>query len=102
MRSEFELNQYACGHLASTRVTAHSIRESIEQHLGEGKEIVFDFTGIEATQSFVDELIGVLILKYGPDILEKLIFKACSNDVRVVIDFVVNDRADQYIKKNSH
>lgn len=67
-----------------------------------GAEVVLDFSGISATQSFVDELIGVLILRHGPDILSRIIFKSCSDDVRAIIEFVAADRCDQYIKSNTH
>jgi hypothetical protein len=54
------------------------------------------------TQSFVDELIGRVVLQNGPDVLQHLVFKACSDDVRAIIEFVVSDRVDQYIKTHSH
>lgn len=63
---------------------------------------MFDFSGVEATQSFVDELIGTLILKRGPDVLGQVVFKSCSDDVRAIIEFVAADRADQYRKTRSH
>lgn len=102
MRSELFLANLARGHFVGTRATAATLREQVEIALGQGNEVVFDFSGVEATQSFVDELIGALILRQGPDILNSLIFKSCSDDVRAVIEFVAADRCDQYIKANSH
>lgn len=102
MRSHIALTQYARGHLVGARSTAMPLREQVEEVLAQGAEIVFDFSSVEATQSFIDELVGVLILRHGPDILDRLIFKSCSDDVRAIIEFVATDRCDQYIKTHSH
>lgn len=102
MRSNISLNQYARGHLIGARATASPLREEVEIALAQGYEVAFDFSGVEATQSFIDELVGVLILRHGPDILGRLIFKSCSEDVQAIIEFVATDRCDQYIKSHSH
>lgn len=103
MRSHIALTQYARGHLVGARLTAMPLREQVEEILvQEGAEVVFDFTSVEATQSFVDELVGALILRYGPDVLSRLIFKSCSDNARAIIEFVAADRCDQYVKTHSH
>lgn len=102
MRSLISLTQYARGHLVGARATAAPLREQVEEVLTQDAEVVFDFSAVEATQSFIDELVGVLILRHGPDILDRLIFKSCSDDVRAIIEFVAADRSDQYIKSHSH
>ncbi len=102
MRSELFLANLARGRFIGTRATAAQLREQVVIALTQGNEVVFDFTGIDAAHSFVDELIGALILRRGPDILNRLIFKSCSDDLRAVIEFVAADRCDQYIKANSH
>lgn len=102
MRSRIPLTQYARGHLVGARTTAIPLREKVEEMLSVGSEIMVDFSTVEATQSFIDELFGVLILRHGPDILGRLIFKSCSDDVRAIIEFVAADRCDQYIKTHSH
>ena len=104
MRKNILIQSKAIGRFIGTRASASSIREEAELMLARGvrSEVVFDFTDIEVTQSFVDELIGQLILRQGPDVLSRLVFKSCSEDVRSVIEFVANDRCDQYIKQNSH
>ncbi len=102
MRSYIPLTQYARGHLVGARATAMPLREQVEEALAQGAEVLFDFAAVEATQSFIDELVGVLILRHGPNVLDRLIFKSCSDDVRAIIEFVAADRCDQYIKANSH
>ncbi len=102
MRSPISLNQYAHGHLASARIAAAPLREQIEAAYLRGEEIVLDFAGVQTTQSFIDELVGVLILRHGPDVLDRIVFRACADDVRAIIKFVTADRSDQYLKTRSH
>ena len=77
-------------------------RERIEGFLAQGFEVVVDFAGAAVTQSFVDELIGRLILEQGPDVLQRLIFKNCTDDTRAILRFVAADRLDQYLKTSTH
>lgn len=103
MNIQIFLNQHVHGHLVGSRLIAAPLREEVEIALAQpGTEVVLDFSGISTTQSFVDELVGVLVLRHGPDILANIIFKDCSDDVRAIIEFVVTDRCDQYIKSHSH
>ena len=96
------LSPLAAGRLASARASAVSAREQAEEALARGEEVVFDFSGIEATQSFVDELVGYLLLRDGPELLKRIVFKSCSDDTRAIVEFVAADRADQYLKSHSH
>lgn len=102
MRSEISLSPYASGRLVGARFSAAPLREQVEAALACGAEIALNFSHVEATQSFIDELVGVLILKHGPDVLDRLVFKSCSDDVRAIIEFVATDRCDQYMKANTH
>lgn len=77
-------------------------RERIEGFLAQGFEVVVDFAGAAVTQSFVDELIGRLILEQGPDVLQRPIFKNCTDDTRAILRFVAADRLDQYLKTSTH
>ena len=80
-----------------TRYRALSLRDELERLLAEHKEIVLDFTDVEATQSFIDELIGVLVLQRGPEIVERLVFRSCSEDMQAIINFVLSARTERYI-----
>lgn len=103
MRIPIVVKQYAVnGHFLSARSTGLFVRDAIEQTLLAGEEVEFDFSSVEVTQSFIDELIGVLVLKHGPEVLDHLVFKSCSESVRAIIEFVAADRCDQYIKQHSH
>jgi hypothetical protein len=77
------------------RASATPYRKEIERSLDTGYSVAIDFSGKDATQSFVDELIGGLILKRGRGVLSSLSFKNCPDDVKSIIKFVVNDRAHQ-------
>ncbi|KWF68368.1 hypothetical protein WL92_25825 [Burkholderia multivorans] len=57
--------------------------------------VVIDFDGVDATQSFVDELLGVLIVHRGADTASRLVFRNCSADMRAIIQLVLNDRIEQ-------
>jgi hypothetical protein len=101
-RAYVQLFGHVVGGFAGARATAASVREHAEVLLARGHEVVFDFAGIDVTQSFVDELVGRLILQDGPDVLDRIVFKNSSDDTRAIIEFVVADRADQYLKAHSH
>ena len=102
MRTWIPLIQHAHGRLIGARETAVPLRLQVEEALSIGADVAFDFSGVEVTQGFVDELIGTLILKQGPDVLRQIVFKSCSEDTRAIIEFVAADRADQYRKACSH
>lgn len=87
-----------------SRASAFKLREHLETLLKSNEdfnEVSVDFCNQNATQSFVDELIGVLILKYSPTIIKNLIFKGCNQNTRSVIQFVIIDRSNQ-ANKNIH
>lgn len=102
MRTQISLHEHAQGRVIGARETAVPLRLEVEEALASGTDVVFDFSGVEVTQSFVDALIGVQILKHGPDVLGQMVFKSCSEDTRAIIEFVAADRADQYRKARSH
>ncbi|MFG5864088.1 STAS-like domain-containing protein [Metapseudomonas sp. CR1201] len=77
------------------RATATPIRMEIERELSKGVAVSIDFSNKDATQSFVDELVGALVLKYGRSVLSKISFKNCSDDLKSIIRFVINDRVHQ-------
>lgn len=103
MENKILLNNHTHGRMVGSRFAATPIREQLEKTLARQKgDVSLDFSGVVATQSFVDELIGVLLLKNGVSVLERVIFKGCSPDVRAIIEFVATDRCDQYMKSHTH
>jgi hypothetical protein len=96
------LQHAAEGRFFGMRHAAVPERERIEGFLAQGFEVVIDFAGAAVTQSFVDELVGRLILEQGPDVLQRLVFKNCTDDTRAILRFVAADRVDQYLKTSTH
>lgn len=95
---QIALQQHALGSMMGMRSSAVPIRLQIEQALGTGQEVVVNFSGVAVTQSFVDELLGALILRDGPSVLQKIILKGCSEETRGIIRFVASDRAEQFLQ----
>lgn len=85
----------------SRRANAQALRQDIDVHLASGELVELDCAGTDATQSFMDELVGILVLERGPSVLNLLRFRGCSADMKAIINFVVSDRAAQHLK-NPH
>ena len=95
---QIALQQHALGSMIGMRSSALPIRLQIENALGAGQEVVIDFTGIAVTQSFIDELLGALILRNGPSVMQRIVLKGCSEETRGIIRFVASDRAEQFMQ----
>ena len=65
--------------------------------MDKGQEVIVNFTGVEVTQSFVDELLGALILRDGPEVMQRLILRGCSEQTRGIVRFVAADRTQQFM-----
>jgi hypothetical protein len=83
------------------RASATPFRKQIESKLDDGSNVVIDFSGKEATQSFVDELIGALVLRRGRTVISQMTFKNCPDDVKSIIKFVINDRFQQLMEERA-
>jgi hypothetical protein len=91
-----QLKEFAGGgRLLGTRQIALPIRDQVEKALEAGEIVTLDFEDTNPTQSFVDELIGSLVLERGVEVLDGLIMKNCSEDAKAILHFVVSDRLDQ-------
>lgn len=84
--------------LLGTRFIAKKIRGSIEEAISHHDKVEVDFSGVEVTQSFIDELLGPLLLRTGPDLLTRLAFRGCSENAQAVIRFVVFGRLADFAK----
>lgn len=98
MSYSISLQAFAKSKTIGIRALAVPIRLEAERVLRQGREVVLDFSGVGVTQSFVDELVGAVILRQGPDVLSKIIFKGCSEDVRDILKFVTADRSEQFVR----
>ena len=79
------------GDFAENKDAASKIRtESIIPTIQAGEKAVLDFDGVDSvTQSFIHALISDLIRRYGGEILDHVLFKNCNENVRKVIEIVV-------------
>lgn len=100
MRTEIMLSSYASGRMIGLRARAVPVRKQLEAAIDDGFDVVLNFQGIEVTQSFIDELVGLLILRTGPEVLDRLIFQNCSDSVQAIVKFVASDRADQFVRSS--
>ena len=96
MSHYISLQSFAKSKTMGIRALAKPIRREAEEALKLGQDVVFDFSGIGVTQSFVDELIGAVIRQEGPNVLSKMLFKGCSDDARAILKFVTSDRSEQF------
>jgi hypothetical protein len=79
-----------------TRERAFEFRDQIELQLdAEVPRVVIEFDGITATQSFIDELLGILVVERGAAVANRLVFRGCSDDLKAIISFVLSDRIEQ-------
>lgn len=79
------------GAFAEDKDIARKMRlEQIISLLENKEEVVLDFQGVEgATQSFIHALISELIREFGSEVLERISFKNCNDNLRKIIDIVV-------------
>ena len=103
MQAAFSILEHTKAPFLGGRYRARELREDVEQLLAHADEVVLDFTGMKSTtQSFIDELVGVLVLQHGPDIVRRVVFKGCAEDIREILSFVVSSRTDDFLTKNQH
>ena len=77
---------------AENKDLARSIRlKNIFPSLEKNQKVVLDFEGIDAvTQSFVHALISDVIRKHGSEVLDKVSFKSCNENVKKIIMIVID------------
>lgn len=80
------------GTFAENKDVARDIRVSeLIPLLENGELVVLDFGGIEGTtQSFIHALISDLIRKFGIEVLDKIMFKNCNENIQKIIKIVVD------------
>ena len=80
------------GEFAENKDIARKIRlEMIGPEIKKGNEVALDFEGVSSmTQSFAHALLSELIRTYGGEIFDVIVFKNCSESVRMVIEMVAD------------
>ena len=79
------------GSFAENKDAAQKIRrEQIIPALKKKDQVVLDFTHVRSTtQSFIHALISEAIREVGSDVLDKIYFKNCNENVQEIINIVV-------------
>jgi len=79
------------GDFAENKDVARSLRlEEIEPYLKVGDTVNINFQGItSATQSFIHALISQSIRDFGIEVLDNINFKNCNDQVKTIIEIVV-------------
>jgi hypothetical protein len=80
------------GSFAQNKDTARDIRtEEIVPSLEKGEEVILDFQNVNsATQSFIHALISEVLRKYGDNVLDRIRFKSCNEEIQQIIKIVVD------------
>lgn len=77
----------------SNRYEAIPVRKQLESFLAEHGTATINFQQIpQATQSWVDEIVGKFVLKEGTAFLKRVKFQGCTPVIQDIIRFVVADR----------
>lgn len=83
--------------MLGTRDVAAPLRQRVEAAIEAGGiPVCVDFAELLVTQSFMDEFLGVLILRHGPRILDQIVFRNCRDDVKAAIELVAMVRSRDY------
>lgn len=86
--------------MLGTRDVATPLRVQVEDCLRSSHlPVCVDFAGLLVTQSFMDEFLGVLILRHGPAVLEQVVLRNCNEDVRAAASLVASVRSRQYAEE---
>lgn len=85
-----------------SRDRARELRNQVRALLRVHQEVTLDFSGLSASQSFVDELVGILVIEETPDVLNRVVFKACNPGLQAALEFVVADRYDEFVRMHAH
>lgn len=88
----YVLREHAHNSFLASRATAAQMRRNIETIISDRGSVNIDFSDVGITQSFADELVGVLAYIYGPTVFGKINFKNCTNEHKAILNFVVSHR----------
>jgi len=98
----FTVFQGKSDQFGSNRYVASPVRRELEDFLKNHDKVIVDFNNVpNATQSWVDELLGKLFLREGRLLLARVQFKNCSANIQELIKFVASDRVREHEEMKS-
>jgi STAS-like domain of unknown function (DUF4325) len=84
------------GAFLGSRFTGKELREHVEAALARDTRVGIDFAGVESvTDSFLDELLAMLVVRRGPRALEGLVLLHCSPEIAEAVRFSVEEALSQ-------
>jgi hypothetical protein len=77
---------------AENKDIARKLRiDTLEPAIENKEKVVIDFNGVlSATQSFIHALISEVIRKWGIDSLDQIMFKNCNEQIKTIVNIVVD------------
>jgi hypothetical protein len=72
------------------------MRAELERLLEQPGDVRIDFDRITATQSFLDEFVGVVVCRQGQAVVDRLVFAGCTGDVRALLELVIGARLEDH------
>lgn len=88
---EIKVPQGIEGFLEDKDLARNLRNEKIIPALSVGERVVIDFSDVKyATQSFVHTLVGEALRRFGEDALNEIEFRNCSQQLKSVIELVVD------------
>jgi hypothetical protein len=79
-----------------TRYLGRELRMRLERLLDTPGDVRIRFGQIGVTQSFLDEFIGVLVVRYGQTLVDRLVFVGCSRDAEALLELVIGARLEDH------
>lgn len=86
------LNMSEYGVFLGSRFTGREVRERLAAELSADQSVMIDFAAVQSVgDSFLDEMLGMLIVRQGPSVLRQLVFANCARPIEEAIRFSVEE-----------
>lgn len=81
-----------------TRYLGRQLRIQLETLLETPGDVRIGFDQVGVTQSFLDEFIGVIVVREGQALVDRLVFVGCSPDIRALLELVIGARLEDHAR----
>lgn len=81
---------------AAPRYLGRELRQQLEQLLEKPGDVRIQFEQVGVTQSFLDEFVGVLVVRHGQSLVDRLVFVGCSRDAQALLELVIGARLEDH------
>jgi hypothetical protein len=84
-----------------SRFTGRALRQQLERLLESEGDVRINFGHLGTTQSFLDEFLGVVVVRMGDAVVDRLVFSECEDDTRALLNLVIGARLDDHLRLSS-